>query len=119
MVVQGHEGGVDDDAEGDEELGEGVEDKIGEDLSTLDPDSGAIPDAEKVTTSLQTIRHNVFHFWPLVVLVLRITFSERQILHPQILREDDFYTFYFHNFDSKGTVLSVFQSISENLHPQF
>ena len=32
--------------------------------STLDPDSGAIPDTKKVTKSLQTICHNVFHFPP-------------------------------------------------------
>ena len=78
--IESHECNVDDSADSDEELGEGVEDKIGEDLSTLDPDSGAIPDAEKVTTSFQTIHQNVFHFWPLVVLVLRVIFAERLIV---------------------------------------
>ena len=85
--IESHESNVDDSADSDEELGEGVEDKIGEDLSTLDPDSGAIPDAEKVATSFQTIHHNVFDFWSLIVLVLRITFSERQILQ----KKQDFY----------------------------
>ena len=78
--IESHEGNVDDSADSDEELGEGVEDQVGEDLGTLDPDSRAIPDAEKVTTSFQTIHQNVFHFWPLVVLVLRVIFAERLIV---------------------------------------
>ena len=72
--VESHEGDIDDGADSDEELGEGVEDKVGEDLGTLDPDSGAIPDAKKVTTSFQTIHHNVFDFWPLVIFILRVIF---------------------------------------------
>ena len=72
--IESHECNVDDSADGDEELGEGVEDKIGEDLGAPDPHPGAIPDAKKVATSLQTIHHNVFHFWPLVIFVLRVTF---------------------------------------------
>ena len=72
--VKGHEHDVDDGADGDEEISEGVEDEIGEDLGAPDPDAGAIPDAKKVATSLQTIHHNVFHFWPLVIFVLRVTF---------------------------------------------
>ena len=35
-------------------------------------------------------------------------FSKRLILHPQILRKDDFYNLDFHDFHSKVTLLSVF-----------
>ena len=44
-MVCSHEYDVDDDAEGDEELGEWIEDDVGEELTDLDPDGAAVPDA--------------------------------------------------------------------------
>ena len=48
VVVQRHEYDVDDDAEGDEELGEGVEHDEGQDLAHSDPQPAAVPDAGHV-----------------------------------------------------------------------
>ena len=45
IMVCSHEYDVDDDAEGDEELGEWIEDDVGEELTDLDPDGAAVPDA--------------------------------------------------------------------------
>ena len=46
-------------------------------------------------------------------------FPERLILHPQIIRKEDFYTLDFRDFPSKVTLSIVFCRISKKLHPQF
>ena len=43
-------------------------------------------------------------------------FSDRLILHPQIFRKNNIHIL---DFQSKLTLLSVFQSFSKNLHPQY
>ena len=48
VVVQGHEGGVDDDAEGDEEVDEGVEDYDGEELGEANVAGAAVPHAHHI-----------------------------------------------------------------------
>ena len=48
MVVQGHEGGVDDDAEGDEQVDEGVEDDDGEELGEANVAGAAVPHAHHI-----------------------------------------------------------------------
>ena len=48
VVVECHEGGVDHDAEGDEQVDEGVEDDDGEELGEADVAGAAVPHAHHV-----------------------------------------------------------------------
>ena len=66
-MVHGHEDDVDGDAEGDEQLGEGVEDDDGQQLTHPDPDPGAVPDAEQVDALLQVLDEGAL---PLVLVVV-------------------------------------------------
>ena len=48
VVVEGHEGGVDHDAEGDKEVDKGVEDDDGEELGETDIAGAAVPHAHHI-----------------------------------------------------------------------
>ena len=48
VVVEGHEGGVDHDAEGDKEVDKGVEDDDGEELGETDITGAAVPHAHHI-----------------------------------------------------------------------
>ena len=48
MVVQGHEGRVHDDAQGDEQVDEGVKDDDGEELREADVAGAAVPHAHHI-----------------------------------------------------------------------
>ena len=48
VMVESHEGSVDDDAKGDEEVDEGVEDDDGEELCQADVAGAAVPHAHHV-----------------------------------------------------------------------
>ncbi len=64
-MIHGHEENVDGDAEGDEELGERIEDHDGQDFAHPDPDPCTIPDAKEVDALLQ-----VFDQLPLPTVVV-------------------------------------------------
>jgi hypothetical protein len=59
VVVQGHEGGVDDDTESDEQVDEGVEDNDGEDLSEADITVAAVPHAHHIRALDQELTYSV------------------------------------------------------------
>ena len=75
--------------------------------------------------SIETKFHNNYQtsFYRLLISVGVVgaaapRFSEGQILQPKILRKNDFYSLDFHDFHPKIPLLSVFRSISKDLHPQ-
>ena len=81
-MVHGHEDDIDRDAEGDEELGEGVKDQDGQELTNPDPDPGAIPDAEHVDALLQVLDESALPLVLVVVVdghVIDVDVDERQV----------------------------------------
>ena len=70
VLVQRHEDDVDGDAEGDEELGEGVEDDEGEHLGDLEPEPAAVPDAHHVDRLLDVLARYQLEVGALVVVVV-------------------------------------------------
>lgn len=69
-MVERHEDDVDDDTERDGQLGERVEDQIGQDLAGLQPDVAAIPDAEDVDWLFEVLAEDLFVLGTLVVVVV-------------------------------------------------
>ena len=69
--VHGHEGDVDNGGEGDEELAERVENKIGEDFRTSDPEPAAVTDAEDVAGPLAALDQDILDCRTLVVVILQ------------------------------------------------
>ena len=69
-MVCSHEHDVDDDAEGDEELGEWIEDDVGEELTDLDPDGAAVPDAEHVGRVHALLNQHLLQLLALVLIIV-------------------------------------------------
>ena len=69
-MVCSHEYDVDDDAEGDEELGEWIEDDVGEELTDLDPDGAAVPDAEHVGRVHALLNQHLLQLLALVLIIV-------------------------------------------------
>ena len=78
IVVQGHEDDVDDDAERDEELGEGVKDEKGQNFADLYPDPAAVPNAGHVCGLDQGRGHLLPELGALVVRVVVVDVEGRQ-----------------------------------------
>ena len=70
IMVCSHEHDVDDDAEGDEELGEWIEDDVGEELTDLDPDGAAVPDAEHVGRVHALLNQHLLQLLALVLIIV-------------------------------------------------
>ena len=70
IMVQAHEDDIDNNAEGNEELCESIKDQHGQDLCDLEPDVGAVPDAEDVDNILQVLQGNHLAVWTLVFIVV-------------------------------------------------
>ena len=70
VMVCSHEHDVDDDAEGDEELGEWIEDDVGEELTDLDPDGAAVPDAEHVGRVHALLNQHLLQLLALVLIIV-------------------------------------------------
>ena len=69
--VHGHEGDVDNGGEGDEELAERVENKVGEDFRTSDPEPATVTDAEDVAGPLAALDQDILDCRTLVVVILQ------------------------------------------------
>ena len=69
-MVEGHEDDVDDDAERDEQLREGIKDQKSQDFADLQPDVAAVPYAEDVDGLLEVLAEDLLILWPLVVVVV-------------------------------------------------
>ena len=70
VMVGSHEDDVDDDAEGDEELGEWIEDDVGKELADLDPDGAAVPDAEHVGRVHALLDQHLLQLLALVLIII-------------------------------------------------
>lgn len=70
VMVESHEYDVDNDAERDGQLREGIEDEEGQDLTGLQPDVAAIPDAEDVDGFFEVIAEDLLVLRALVVVVV-------------------------------------------------
>ena len=71
--VHGHESDVDNGGEGDEELAERVENKVGEDFRTSDPEPATVTDAEDVAGPLAALNQDVLDGRTLVVVILQFS----------------------------------------------
>ena len=80
-MVEGHEDDVDDDAERDEQLGEGIEHQVGPYLADLKPDVAAVPDAKHVDRLLEVLAEDLFVLGTLVVVVVDVAADMRQLAH--------------------------------------
>ena len=69
-MVERHENDVDNDAERDGQLREGIEDEEGQDLTGLQPDIAAIPYAEYINRFFKVIAEDLFVLRALVVVVV-------------------------------------------------
>ena len=72
VMVERHEDDVDDDAERDGELCEGVEDDEREELADPDPQPAAVPDAAHVDALDDLLGHDVFALGALVLVVVEV-----------------------------------------------
>ena len=57
ILIQGHEDDIDNNTQGNEEFGEGIENQESKDFTDLDPDVGTVPEAKQVQDT-----HDVFLF---------------------------------------------------------
>jgi len=89
VVVQGQEDDVHDDAEGDDDFGEGVENDEGHDLAEFDPQSGAVPDAQDVDHVLRVVPEHALEIRTFVVVVILDDVSPN---HGRILKTSLQYT---------------------------
>ena len=80
-MVEGHEDDVDDDAERDEQLGEGIEHQVGPYLADLKPDVAAVPDAKHVDRLLEVLAEDFFVLGTLVVVVVDVAADMRRLAH--------------------------------------
>ena len=84
-MIQGHEDDVDNDAEGDGQLREGVKDQEGQDLRGLEPDVAAIPDAKDVNWFFEVLAKDLFVLRTFVIVIIYETthtswFAEKKII---------------------------------------
>ena len=70
VMVQGHEYDVDNDAEGDGQLREGVKDQEGQYLRGLEPDIAAIPDAKDVNWFFEVLAKDLFVLRTFVIVII-------------------------------------------------
>lgn len=78
-MVQSHEYDVDHDTQGDEELGEGVEHDVGEELRGLEPQPAAIPDAGYIQR-LGEVLGNLFLDLGTLPVVIIVVGDDRDVL---------------------------------------
>jgi hypothetical protein len=71
-VVERHEDDVDDNAQRDEELGEGVEDDEREELADADPQPAAVPHAPDLDALCPVLRYDIIARGALVVVVVQV-----------------------------------------------
>lgn len=70
VLIEGHEDDIDDNAEGDEEFGERVEDDEGETFADLDPNGTTVPNAHDVDGLGQPLAEDVLEFRAFIVIVV-------------------------------------------------
>ena len=68
-MVEGHENDVDEDTQGDEDFGEGVENNEREDLADSDPKAAAVPDAEHVASIGQFLLDHPFQLFIIILVI--------------------------------------------------
>ena len=69
VLVKTHEDNIDSDAEGDEQLHEGVKHDPGHELGDLDPGPAAVQHTECLAALLQVILDNILELWTLVIIL--------------------------------------------------
>lgn len=70
MVIHGHEHGVHNDAQRDEELNEGIEDNEGDPFLKFQPNPAAVPHTKHIDAFEDRLERLVFERWPILVVVL-------------------------------------------------
>lgn len=70
MVIHGHEHGVHNDAQRDEELNEGIEDNKGDPFLKFQPNPAAVPHTKHIDALEDRLERLVFERGPILVVVL-------------------------------------------------
>ena len=78
-MVEGHENNVDQDTQGDEHFGEGVENYKREDLADADPKAAAVPDAKYVAAVGQLLFDDPFQLFIIILVIFLPTIQTTRV----------------------------------------